>query len=92
MAFDSILAQVSPAAVKGYELESSQTLKLTRRNTDDAHARTCTLTHTHTHIHAVLLHYPLHIVRSLVYLGRQTSVVTNFVLLSHAYANIRQNI
>lgn len=90
MAFDSILAQVSPAAVKGYELESSQTLKLTRRNTDDARARAHSPTH--THIHAVLLHYPLHIVRSLVYLGRQTSVVTNFVLLSHAYANIRQNI
>lgn len=90
IAFHSIPAQVSPATVKGYELESSQTLKLTRRNTHDTHARAHTPPHTSTR--AVLLHYPLHVVLSLVYLGRQTSVATNFVLLSHAYANITTNI
>lgn len=90
IAFHSLPAQVSAAAVKGYELESSQTLKLTRRNTHDTHAGAHTPPHTSTH--AVLLHYPLHIVLSLVYLRRQTTVATNFVLLSHAYANIRTNI
>lgn len=54
IAFHSITAQVSLAAVKGYEAESSQTLKLTRRNTDDTRARAHTPTHKHTRRPAAL--------------------------------------